>query len=137
VGRAVRALARGRRFAAASDVTVSPSYLPDLADAALDLLIDGESGVWHLASAGETTWADLVREAACALRLDPRLVLAVPAAELGWLARRPPRSALRSARGSPMPALGAALGCCVDALRAGNPGRVAAGAFLTRYRPPG
>jgi dTDP-4-dehydrorhamnose reductase len=135
VSRAVRALARGRRFAAASDVTVSPSYLPDLADAALDLLIDGETGVWHLASAGETTWADLVREAACALRLDPRLLLAVPAAELGWIARRPRRSVLRSTRGGLMPELGAALACYVDALRA-RPGITATGgAFLTRCRP--
>jgi dTDP-4-dehydrorhamnose reductase len=27
---------------------VSPSYLPDVIHAALDLLIDGESGIWHL-----------------------------------------------------------------------------------------
>jgi dTDP-4-dehydrorhamnose reductase len=136
VTRAVRALARGRRFAAAADVAVSPSYLPDLADTALDLLVDGERGVWHLAGAGEATWAELAREAACALRLDPRLVLAVPAAELGWAARRPSQSVLRSGRGRPMPALGAALACYVDALQE-SPPRVSTGAFLTRYRPPG
>ncbi len=137
VARAARALARGRRFAAAADVTVSPSYLPDLADAALDLLVDGEKGVWHLANAGEATWAELAREAARALRLDPRLVLAVPAAELGWAARRPRRSALGSGRGGPMPPLGAALACHAAAFRAGGPPRVSVGDFLTRYRPPG
>ena len=113
MARAARALARGRRFAAAADVTVSPSYLPDLADAALDLLVDGETGVWHLASAGEASWA-----------------------ELGWAARRPPRSVLGSGRGGPMPPLGAALARHAETLRAG-PARVSAGAFLTRFRPPG
>jgi dTDP-4-dehydrorhamnose reductase len=37
----------------------SLSYLPDLIHAALDLLIDGERGIWHLANQGETTWTDL------------------------------------------------------------------------------
>jgi dTDP-4-dehydrorhamnose reductase len=36
---------------------VSPTYLPDLLHAALDLLIDGERGIWHLINQGETTWA--------------------------------------------------------------------------------
>jgi hypothetical protein len=27
----------------------------------LDLLIDGERGVWHLANAGAVTWAELLR----------------------------------------------------------------------------
>jgi dTDP-4-dehydrorhamnose reductase len=137
VARAARALARGRRFAAAADVTVSPSYLPDLADAALDLLVDGEKGVWHLANAGEATWAELAREAARALRLDPRLVLAVPAAELGWAARRPPRSVLRSGRGGPMPPLGAALACYAEAFRAGGPPRVPVGRLPDSLPPAG
>jgi dTDP-4-dehydrorhamnose reductase len=38
----------------------SVSYVPDLVHAALDLLIDGERGIWHLANQGELTWADLV-----------------------------------------------------------------------------
>jgi dTDP-4-dehydrorhamnose reductase len=134
--RAIRAAASGRRFAAAADVTVSPSYLPDLADAALDLLMDRESGVWHLPSDGAATWAELAREAVRGAGLDPRRVLEVPAAEVGWVAPRPRQSVLRSGRGGLMPPLGDALGCYVDALRA-RPLEVPTGSFLTRFRPPG
>jgi dTDP-4-dehydrorhamnose reductase len=134
--RAVRAVASGRRFAAAADVTVSPSYLPDLADAALDLLTDGESGLWHLPSDGAATWAELAREAVRAAGLDPRRVLEVSAAEAGWVAPRPRRSVLRSGRGILMPPLGEALAYYADALRA-SPPRTSAGFFLRSFRVPG
>jgi dTDP-4-dehydrorhamnose reductase len=49
--------------------------MPDLSDAALDLLIDGESGVWHLANDGETSWGELAEwiaaEPECQLRFAP------------------------------------------------------------------
>ncbi|HYG73125.1 MAG TPA: hypothetical protein VEC15_12695, partial [Actinomycetota bacterium] len=31
---------------------VAPAFAPDVANVALDLLIDGENGIWHLANAG-------------------------------------------------------------------------------------
>jgi dTDP-4-dehydrorhamnose reductase len=136
VAQAIGTVASGRRFAAASDVTVSPTYLPDLADAALDLLMDRERGVWHLASAGAVTWAELAREAVRRAALDARQVVEVPHAELGWSARRPARSALRSTRGALMPSLDKALERCLATIRAGD-GDLASGAYLTRYRPPG
>jgi dTDP-4-dehydrorhamnose reductase len=70
VGDALRALARGEAVAAASDVTVSPTYVVDLVHAALDLLVDGERGLWHLANLGQVTWADFVRRAAEAAGVD-------------------------------------------------------------------
>jgi dTDP-4-dehydrorhamnose reductase len=48
----------------ANDVVISPTYVPDLVHASLDLLIDGEKGLWHLANNGALTWADLARETA-------------------------------------------------------------------------
>jgi dTDP-4-dehydrorhamnose reductase len=78
-GAAVRAVAGGRSFAAADDVTVSPTYLPDLVHAALDLFLDREAGVWHLASAGSVTWADFAREVVRAAGLDVMRVRAVRA----------------------------------------------------------
>ncbi|MGE3509993.1 MAG: NAD(P)-dependent oxidoreductase [Vicinamibacterales bacterium] len=56
-----RTLDSGARFSAPSDSTVSPSHVPDLAHAALDLLIDGERGIWHLANHGAISWFDLAR----------------------------------------------------------------------------
>jgi dTDP-4-dehydrorhamnose reductase len=38
--------------------------VPDLAHAVLDLLIDGESGLWHLANDGATSWLDLAHRVA-------------------------------------------------------------------------
>ncbi|HEX8201109.1 MAG TPA: sugar nucleotide-binding protein, partial [Isosphaeraceae bacterium] len=42
VAAALRTLAAGRRLVAAADEIASPTYVPDLAQATLDLLIDGE-----------------------------------------------------------------------------------------------
>jgi dTDP-4-dehydrorhamnose reductase len=47
---ALHAFMSGNSFTAASDVTISPTYVPDLVHTALDLLIDGEAGIWHLAN---------------------------------------------------------------------------------------
>jgi dTDP-4-dehydrorhamnose reductase len=105
-------LARLRRRAAvlaAEDLVVSPSYVPELASATLDLLIDGECGVWHLTNQGALSWAELARAAAVAEGLDPALVQGVPAESLGLRAPRPRWSALASERGHLMRPLGDAL----------------------------
>ena len=102
---ALQSLARGERFAAADDVIVSPTYVPDLADATLDLLLDGERGVWHLANVGQVTWYDLAVMAARGAGLDPGGIAGVPMRELGWRAPRPGYSALASSRGKQMPDL--------------------------------
>nr|MDP9128245.1 sugar nucleotide-binding protein [Pseudomonadota bacterium] len=52
LGRAVRALHRDETVMARSDLLVSMTYVPDLVEAALDLLIDAEKGIWHLANSG-------------------------------------------------------------------------------------
>jgi dTDP-4-dehydrorhamnose reductase len=109
VAAVLRSLSRGERFAAAEDETVSPTYVPDLAHATLDLLLDGERGLWHLANAGETTWADFARRAAALFGHDSRLVDARPSSEFARPAPRPARAALRSERASVMPTLEDAL----------------------------
>ena len=107
---ALRVLAAGRRFVAAQDGVVSPTYVPDLVHACLDLLIDGEPGVWHLANAGAITWADFARRAAELAGLDPDAVEARPTAALALAAPRPLYSALGSERGSLLPSWEDALG---------------------------
>ena len=52
VFKTLRDLAAGRRVLASDDLVVSPTFVPDLVHATLDLLTDGESGVWHLANQG-------------------------------------------------------------------------------------
>lgn len=97
---ALRAAAAGRTIAAADDVWVSPTYVPELVHTALDLLLDGEHGVWHLANEAAITWADLTLAVVRAAGLPAELVVGRPAAAMGWAARRPPRSVLRSSRGA-------------------------------------
>ena len=106
------------RVDAADDLVVSPTYLPDLVNASLDLLIDGERGIWHLVNEGAATWAQLARDVARLAGLDESLVRARPSTELGFLAPRPRNSALASERGWLMPPLDRALARCVGALTA-------------------
>ncbi|MDB5941767.1 MAG: putative b-glycosidase, Glycoside Hydrolase Family 1 [Ramlibacter sp.] len=102
---ALDALRRGERWPAAEDQRVSPTYVPDLVSASLDLLIDGESGLWHLANRGAVSWAELARMAAEVAGLDAGLVSPLPAVSLGQIAPRPAYSALGSERGVLMPSL--------------------------------
>ena len=85
----LRQLAQRARVTAADDMTVSPTYVPDLVNASLDLLIDGANGIWHLANQGATTWADFARRAASLRGYNAELVVPVPAHTLGFTARRP------------------------------------------------
>ena len=97
---ALRALAVGRPWTADAAV-VSPTYLPDLVEACLDLLIDGEQGVWHLPNPGAMAWDELVRRAAGAVGIDAGSA----APDTG--ARR--QRVLGSERGWPMPPLADAI----------------------------
>jgi dTDP-4-dehydrorhamnose reductase len=106
---ALDALRRGESFDAANDVTVSPTYVPDLVHACLDLLIDRESGIWHLTNDGEVTWADLARRAAELSSVDASRLQSFSSARESRPARRPRYSALGSRRAFPMPTLDDAL----------------------------
>jgi dTDP-4-dehydrorhamnose reductase len=68
-------LARGDTVHACSRTRVSPTYVPDLCHATLDLLIDGETGLWHLANDGEVSWYDFARRVAEGTGYDPALVV--------------------------------------------------------------
>jgi dTDP-4-dehydrorhamnose reductase len=106
----VRTLAAGQVFQAADDLVVSPTYVPDLVGAVLDLLIDGETGLRHLANDAAVSWAEFARQVAEALDLDPGLVRPVSAASFGWPAARPAAAALATERGKIMPPLQDAIG---------------------------
>jgi dTDP-4-dehydrorhamnose reductase len=94
---------------AACDLVMSPTYVPDLADAALDLLIDGACGLWHLANDGAVTWADFALCAAARSGLDQSLIIPRPHRAFGYAAARPPYSVLGSERAWLMPSLDDAL----------------------------
>lgn len=67
--RALVALRAGRDWTVPAAI-VSPTYVPDLVNAALDLLIDGERGLWHLANVGALSWLEFVRRGAALADVD-------------------------------------------------------------------
>lgn len=99
------ALAAGRRFTAADDQVVNPTHVPALVDAALDRLIDGMTGIVHLAGADAVSWAAFARRIAVALGHPADAIDAVPGSKLGQAAPRPARVALASTRVAPLPGL--------------------------------
>jgi dTDP-4-dehydrorhamnose reductase len=109
VTRALSALLRGERVMLPGDAVVSPTYVPDLVDASLDLLIDWEQGVWHLVNAGVVSWFDLVCRAADRVGIPTALLDSCDTADLRLEAPRPLFSALGSERGAVMPPLDSAL----------------------------
>jgi dTDP-4-dehydrorhamnose reductase len=118
---ALQALERGEPFTAASDLTVSPTYVPDLVHACLDLAIDGECGIWHLANAGGVTWAGLALKAAEAAGVDASRLDARPASACGFAAARPGYAAMSSERGILLPALDNALARYLELRKQGDP----------------
>jgi dTDP-4-dehydrorhamnose reductase len=93
----------------ANDLFVSPTYVPDLVNTALDLMIDDENGIWHLANEGAISWSDLAFETARQFGRDITLIQALPVAELDLPAVRPGYSVLGSEKGVLMPSLDNAL----------------------------
>ncbi|MGZ8484515.1 MAG: SDR family oxidoreductase, partial [Candidatus Binatia bacterium] len=109
ISMALRALRQGSQFFAADDTVISPTYVPDLVHAALDLLIDKANGIWHLSNGDAVTWAELALRAARTCGLDEQLVQICRSSDLNFVAPRPIYSALGSHRARLMPTLTDAL----------------------------
>jgi dTDP-4-dehydrorhamnose reductase len=113
-----RHVAQRLSFHAPADSIVSPTYVPDLAHAALDLLIDRESGLWHVANDGAVTWFELARMAAERRGAGSDLVIAAQTAAVWGPAVRPVYSALTSRRGRLLRPIDAAVDAYVRDVRA-------------------
>jgi dTDP-4-dehydrorhamnose reductase len=105
----LRVLRDEGHFVAMDDAVISPTYVPDLVQTSLDLLIDGERGIWHLANPGSITWADLARRVAERAGLDASQVEGRATASFNLPAPRPLYSVLGSERGTVMRPLNEAL----------------------------
>jgi len=111
---ALRAGHHKQAFEAADDVLISPTFVPDLVNVSLDLLIDEERGVWHLANQGAYTWADLARLAADMASLDTSFVIPRSMQAFGLPAARPAYSVLGSKQGNLLPTTEDRLQRCVS-----------------------
>ena len=101
----IESLKHGSMVEAVSDVYVSPTYVPDLVDACLNMLIDGEAGLFHFANQGIVSWAAFVRQIARIGGYDTRLIKAISSQQTAWVAKRPKYAGLVSKKGTRMPHL--------------------------------
>ena len=103
----IERLKRGEDVVACDKTIVSPTYVPDLVHAALDLLLDEEKGIWHLTNQGAVSWHDLAREAADMAKVDADRVRVADSVE-------PADTSLTSSRGVLLRPLDQALGDFVE-----------------------
>jgi len=94
---------------AAKDIFISPTYVPHLVNTCLDLLIDGEKGIWHLANSGSLSWVEFAYLIADKFELDKSLIQAVNASTMNYLATRPFNSVLNSERAQLLPSFDQAM----------------------------
>jgi len=109
VHHALGALEAGSEFAAPGDLIITPTYVPDLVDTCLNLIVDGERGVWHLTNGRAVSWIELARLAATRAGLDPTGLREQKSADCHYAAARPTNSALDSGRAILLPSLDDAL----------------------------
>jgi len=102
---ALRTIGQRQPFEAADNVLISPTYVPDLVNTSLDLLIDEECGIWHLANQGAYTWAELACLAADVAGMAASYVVPRPMQVFGWAAARPHYSVLGSQQGDLLPSV--------------------------------
>lgn len=109
LARVLAALAGGDRVRLPDDEIVAASLVPQLVDAALDLLIDGEQGIWHATHLGSASLRRLCELAAAHAGIATEGLEPGRSRE-GWgLERGPGMHAIASERAWPMPRLEVAL----------------------------
>jgi dTDP-4-dehydrorhamnose reductase len=106
---ALNSLKQGNAFTAINDVVVSPTYVPDLVNTSLDLMIDDESGIWHLSNKAQISWSGLAFAIAERGGHNTSLILPKPLNQFKFKAKRPLYSVLSSRRGNILPTLDDAL----------------------------
>jgi dTDP-4-dehydrorhamnose reductase len=117
VYRAVRTLRAGQPLVVPDDQCGQPTYSPDLARAALDLVRDGHRGTFHVVGPAHLSRLEFARLIATIFELDAGRIVGRPTADLAQAAPRPLRVCLSDEK------VRAALGCPpirrpADALRA-------------------
>lgn len=107
--------------AVVADQRGCPTYVGHLATATRELVDRGAPfGIWHLAAAGECTWADFAEAIFEGVGLDCR-VKRITTAEFGAKAPRPAVSVLRSEKDAPeLPHWRDGLSECLDTLGAAS-----------------
>jgi dTDP-4-dehydrorhamnose reductase len=111
----LRLAAEREEVAVVDDQRGCPTYVGHLAAATRELL-DRPFGIWHVAAAGDCTWAEFAEAIFEEAGLDCR-VRRISTSELGRPAARPAYSVLRSEKAAPeLPHWRDGLRACLDRL---------------------
>ncbi len=94
VGAILNGLKSGRSLKVVDDQFCRPTYAPHLAAAIGRIVGSGYHGIYHVASAGETSWFGFAVEVAKAAGLDSGALQPIVSKQLDRPARRPPYSVL-------------------------------------------
>lgn len=92
-------LERKEPCVAIKNVYISPTYVPDLVNTALDIFIDEEKGIWHITNDGCMSWSDILREIAKRGGHRENAIQHVLLEEINSVAKRPLYSAMESEKG--------------------------------------
>ena len=110
VHNALRSFKNNEEFAAVNDVTISPTYVPDLVNTSLDLLLDEANGIWNISNKGSVSWSVLANEVAERSGYNhPKNFKEMSLSEMGFAAARPQYSVLTTEKGFELPSLDDAL----------------------------
>jgi len=99
----------GRKVTVPKDIIISPTYTPDLINTSLDILIDGEKGIWHLTNRGSESWADFIMKLVETSGYDCKYIDPRSSMDIKFIARRPNYSVLTSEHATLMPTFEQAL----------------------------
>lgn len=92
----LRLAGEGKPLRVVKDQRCTPSYTADVADATVELVRRGASGLYHVTNAGDCTWYEFAAEIFRQAELSPDLT-PITSAEFGAPARRPAYSVLSTA----------------------------------------
>jgi dTDP-4-dehydrorhamnose reductase len=84
----------GERFSVVADQRCRPTYAGHLAESICRVIGSGNYGLYHVASAGETTWFEFARAIVEQAGGDPEMISPTAATELALPAKRPLYSVL-------------------------------------------
>lgn len=101
-------------FVAAIDVFMSPTYVPHLVVASIELLIDKEYGIWHLTNNTAVSWEEFAVKIANKAGYDSNLIIGNHLNEMNLKAKRPKNSSLHSQRANLIPPLDDAINFFFD-----------------------
>lgn len=103
-------LKEGQKVTIPSDAIISPVYVPDLVHTCLNLILDNEEGIFHVASdGGRLSWVEFAQLVADLSGCNTSLIEAVPLKAMRRKAKRPHYSVLQSEKGIRLPTLESAI----------------------------